>query len=338
MIRNFKALAIAAVISLSAALPNAVSAQEAPAVTASAPTPAPVVDPAPAAPAAVVPEAAAAPAVAAPPVAAPTPLKPIAGIGQPVQGGIWFQPTVTPTGHYAHWMYMDLLIPLITVISLFVLGLLLWVMARYRRAANPVPSKVSHNTTIEIVWTLLPVFILIGVAVPSIDLLAKQFKPAPADALTVKVTGYQWYWGYEYPDNGIGEYVSNMLPPEKALDAGEPVQLGADRRLVLPVGRPIKLIVTGADVIHSFAVPAFWAKIDAVPGKLNEISFTIEKPGVYYGQCSELCGARHGFMPIAVEALPKAQFEQWVRSQGGTIGGEAAKAETAAAAAPATKS
>ncbi len=139
--------------------------------------------------------------------------------------------------------------------------------------------------------------------------------------MVVKVTGYQWYWGYEYPDNGIGEYVSNMLTPEQAKAKGEPVLLGADNRLVLPVGVPIKLIITGADVIHSFSVPAFWVKEDAVPGRLNERTFTIDKEGVYYGQCSELCGDRHGFMPIAVEAVSPAKFAQWVHSQGGKLRG-----------------
>lgn len=264
--------------------------------------------------------------------------KPVDGIGQPKPGETTFQEQFSPTGHYARWMHDSILLPLITVISLFVLGLLLWVIVRYRRAANPVASRTSHNTAIEIVWTLLPVLILIGVAIPSIDLLAKQFKPAPKDALTVKVTGYQWYWGYEYPDNGIGEYVSNMLPPEKALENGEPRLLGADRRLVLPVGRPIKLIITGADVIHSFSIPAFWVKEDAVPGRLNEKTFTIEKPGVYYGVCSELCGARHGFMPIAVEAVSPEKFAQWVKTQGGTMPGDkSAEAAPAVAAAPAAE-
>ena len=162
---------------------------------------------------------------------------------------------------------------------------------------------------------------------PSIGLLADEYRPAPKDALTVKVTGYQWFWGYEYPDAGIPEFVSNMLPEDKAKANGEPYLLAPDNRLVLPVGRPIKLIITGADVIHSFAVPSLWVKMDAVPGRLNEKSFTIDKPGVYYGQCSELCGARHGLMPIAIEALPPAQFDQWVLSQGGTLtGGTAAPA------------
>ncbi|BAK65511.1 MULTISPECIES: cytochrome c oxidase subunit II [Sphingobium] len=257
--------------------------------------------------------------------------RPVEGVGMPKPGETYFQEQVTPTGRYAWWMHSYVLMPVITIISLFVLGLLLWVMVRYRRAANPDASRTSHNTLIEIIWTVVPVLILVGIAIPSIDLLAKQFKPAPADAVTVKVTGYQWYWGYEYPDNGIGEYVSNMLTDEQALERGEPRLLGVDNRIVLPVGVPVKLIITGADVIHSFSIPAFWVKEDAVPGRLNEKTFTIEKEGVYYGVCSELCGARHGFMPIAVEAVSPERFAQWVRSQGGTMPGEEAAAEPAAA-------
>ncbi len=262
--------------------------------------------------------------------------KPVATVGQPQPGEMTFQEQFTPNGHYALWMHDNILLWLCIIISVFVLGLLLYVMVRFRRSANPVPSRTSHNTLIEILWTVVPVFILIGVAIPSIDLLARQFKPAPKDSVVVKVTGYQWYWGYEYPDNGIGEYVSNMLTPEKALEKGEPRLLGVDNRMVLPVGVPIKLIITGADVIHSFSIPAFWVKEDAVPGRLNERTFTIEKPGVYYGVCSELCGARHGFMPIAVEAVSPEKFAQWVKSQGGTMLGEKpAEAATPAAAEPA---
>jgi len=259
-------------------------------------------------------------------------LKPVAGVGMPKHGETYFQDQVTSTGSYAWWMHTWILMPLITAISVFVLGLMLYVMWRFRRSANPVPSKTSHHTGIEIAWTLIPVFILVGIAIPSIDLLAKQFKPAPKGALVVKVTGYQWYWGYEYPDNGIGEYVSNMLTPEQAKAKGEPALLAVDNRLVLPVGVPIKLIITGADVIHSFSVPAFWVKEDAVPGRLNEKTFTIDKEGVYYGQCSELCGDRHGFMPIAVEAVSPAKFAQWVQSQGGKMASEAEAAPANAAA------
>ena len=280
---------------------------------------------------------AAAPAAQAAPaakVAAPPRMKPTLGVGMPMPGEITLQKQFSPTGHTARWLHDKMLLPIITIISIFVLVLMLYVMVRFRRSANPVPSKTSHNTVIEVIWTVVPVVILLAIAIPSIGLLADQYKPAPKDALTVKVTGYQWYWGYEYPDNGIPEFVSNLLPRDKAEANGEPYLLAPDNRLVLPVGRPIKLIITGADVIHSFAVPSLWVKMDAVPGRLNEKSFTIEKPGVYYGQCSELCGARHGFMPIAIEALEPAQFDQWLLSQGGTLKGAAA-ATTAEAAAPA---
>ena len=280
---------------------------------------------------------AAAPAAQAAPaakVAAPPRMKPTLGKGMPMPGEITLQKQFSPTGHTARWLHDKMLLPIITIISIFVLVLMLYVMVRFRRSANPTPSKTSHNTVIEVVWTVVPVVILLAIAIPSIGLLADQYKPAPKDALTVKVTGYQWYWGYEYPDNGIPEFVSNLLPRDKAEANGEPYLLAPDNRLVLPVGRPIKLIITGADVIHSFAVPSLWVKMDAVPGRLNEKSFTIEKPGVYYGQCSELCGARHGFMPIAIEALEPAQFDQWLLSQGGTLKGAAA-ATTAEAAAPA---
>ncbi|MGC4250830.1 MAG: cytochrome c oxidase subunit II [Sphingobium sp.] len=257
-------------------------------------------------------------------VAAPPRMKPTEGIGMPRPGEITLQQQFTPNGHTARWLHDQMLLPIITVICIFVAGLMLYVMVRFRRAANPAPSKTSHNTLVEVIWTVVPVMILLVIAVPSIGLLADQYKPAPKDAVTVKVTGYQWYWGYEYPDNEIPEFVSNMLTREKAAENGEPYLLAADNRLVLPVGRPIKLIITGADVIHSFAVPSLWVKMDAVPGRLNEKSLTIEKPGVYYGQCSELCGARHGFMPIAIEALPPAQFDQWVLSQGGKLKAEGA--------------
>ncbi len=274
-----------------------------------------------------------------------TPMKPTPGIGMPVDRGVDFQEQFSPNGHYAKWMNNAILLPLITVISLFVLSLLLWVVVRYRRAANPEPSKTTHNTLIEIVWTLVPVLILLGIAYPSLTLVAKQFKPAPAEAVTVKVTGYQWYWGYTYPDHGGFEVVSNMLQEQSAVKAGEryrtdndgPRLLAVDNRMVVPVGVPIRIQTTASDVIHSFAVPALWFKLDAVPGRLNEKAVTIQKPGVYFGQCSELCGARHGFMPIVVEALPPEQFAAWVKARGGQMPGEkAAEAAPApAAAAPA---
>ena len=271
-----------------------------------------------------------------------TPMAPTEGIGMPMPKEIDFQEQFTENGQYAKHINNNILLPIITLISLFVLALLFWIIVRYRRAANPVPSKTTHNTTIEVIWTLVPVLILLGIAWPSLDLLAKQFKPAPADAVTVKATGYQWYWTYTYPDHGGIEVISNML--KEPLDAGKderartdrdgPKLLAVDNRMVVPAGVPIRLQTTAADVIHAFAVPSLWFKLDAVPGRLNEKTLTITKPGVYFGQCSELCGARHGFMPIAVEALPPEKFAAWVKAQGGTMPGEK-KAEAAPAATPA---
>jgi cytochrome c oxidase subunit 2 len=269
----------------------------------------------------------------APGAAAYTPLGPEWIKGQPTPGGIDFQKQYSPTGEYAYKMHNYLLLPIITAITLLVLVLLIVVMARFNRRRNPVPSKTSHNTVIEIIWTVIPVLILVIIAVPSITLLSRQYKSPPKDALTVKVTGYQWYWGYSYPDNGGFEVISHMLPDAEAVKRGLPPQLAVDNRMVVPVGVPIRLQTTGADVIHSFAVPSLWFKLDAVPGRINEHQLFIEQPGIYYGQCSELCGARHGFMPIAVEAVPMDRFKAFIRSQGGTLKGEA-PAQPAAAAPP----
>lgn len=252
--------------------------------------------------------------------------RPVEGIGQP-DGRMGLQDQFTPIGEEAAWFHDVILMPVITLISLFVLALMAWVAIRYRRAANPVPSRTTHNTLIEVIWTLVPVIILVVIAVPSIKLLANQYDPPKAD-LTVKVMGNQWYWTYQYPDHGDFEIVSNMLSDEDAKARGEPRLLGVDERMVVPAGAVVKLIVTSNDVIHAFAVPAFWSKIDAVPGRLNETWFKVDRPGVYYGQCSELCGARHAYMPIAVDVVPPAEFAAWVASKGGTMPG-AAPAPTA---------
>ena len=281
---------------------------------------------------------AAAPATdAAPATAAPTSpllaedgapaMSPTQHIGQPSDGYFGLQPQVTPTGHRAHWMHNWILMPAVTGISLLVLVLLGWVVIRYRRAANPTPSRTSHNTVIEIIWTLVPVLILVLIAIPSIGLLQAQYKPAPDNAVTLKAIGNQWFWSYEYPDNGDIQITANMLKEKGDVQPGEryrtdsdgPRLLAADNRVVLPVGVPIRLITTANDVIHSWAMPAFWIKLDAIPGRLNETQFTIDKPGLYFGQCSELCGARHAFMPIAVEAVPPEVFAAWVHAKGGTM-------------------
>jgi cytochrome c oxidase subunit 2 len=270
---------------------------------------------------------------------------PTPGIGEPDgRKGIQFQ--VTPIGREAAAFHDTWLLLLCAIISVFVLGLLLYAMVRFRRGANPTPSRNSHNTTIEVIWTLVPVLILVAIAIPSIRLLRHQYTPPPAD-LTIKVTGHQWYWSYQYPDNGGFEIVSNMLKEQKDVKAGErfrtdtdgPPLLAADERLVIPVGKVVKFLVTSEDVIHSFAVPAFWTKMDANPGRINETWVKVDRPGVYFGQCSELCGARHGFMPIAVEVLPEAQFNAWLASKGGTPKGvKAVPAAAPAATGPAPAS
>ena len=299
--------------------------------------------------------AAAAPAVAAAPAAATPAAAPIVygsvghqipnpKIGMPQAGKIGIEEQVTPIGHEAEHFHDIWLMPLITVISIFVLVLLAWTMFRYRRGANPTPSRNSHNTTIEVIWTLVPVLILVSIAIPSIRLLRHQYTPPPAD-VTVKVTGHQWYWTYEYPDYGVS-FDSNILKEkgDPTLKAGDrfrndndgPPLLAADERMVLPAGKVVKFIITADDVIHSFSVPAFWTKLDANPGQLNEtwVKVDADKTGVYFGQCSELCGARHGFMPINVEVVRPDQFEQWIASKGGKLA--SAKPAAAPAAAPTT--
>ncbi len=287
----------------------------APLIAQPAPVAAPVVTAAPAAPAA----------------AAPTP-----GIGMPVPRGIGIQEQVTPIGREAVWMHDVILMPVIVLMSVFVLALLFWASFRYRRAANPVPSKTTHNTLVEVIWTLGPVLILLGIAVPSISLLAEQYKPPGKDAITIKAIGNQWYWSYEYMDNGGFEVTANMLKDADAKARGEPRLLAVDNRLVIPVGVPIRLLTTSNDVIHAWSVPAFWTQMDAVPGRINQTKFTVEKTGVYYGQCYQICGARHGFMPIAVEVVTAEKYAAWVASKGGVAKG--AKPVAAAAVTPVVSS
>jgi cytochrome c oxidase subunit 2 len=294
--------------------------------------------PSPAAPApALAPADAAAPAATPAPAidhAAPTP-----GIGQP-DGSMGLTPQVTQLGQEAADFHDYWLLTLCVIISLFVLALLVYTIVRYRRGANPTPSRTSHNTLIEVVWTLVPVLILVAIAVPSIRLIRAQYSPPPAD-VTVKVIGNQWYWTYQYPDNGGFEIVSNMLKEQADVKPGEryrttadgPPLLAVDERLVIPAGKVVKFLVTSNDVIHAFSVGAFWSKIDANPGRINETWVKVDRPGVYFGQCSELCGARHGYMPIAVEVVPEATFNAWVASKGGTPKGAAPAVEPGAPAA-----
>ena len=312
-------------------------------VAASAQAPQPAQPQAISAPAATAPAPVAVPAdAAATPAPAPSIdyAAPAADVGVPIAGRKGIQEQVTALGQQAADFHNNWLLLMCVLISIFVLGLLGYTMVRYRRGANPTPSRTSHNTMIEVIWTLVPVLILVAIAIPSIRLIRAQYSPPPAD-VTIKVIGNQWYWTYQYPDNGGLEIVSNMLKEQKDVkpgdryrtDADGPPLLAADERLVIPAGKVVKFIVTSNDVIHAFAIPAFWTKIDANPGRLNETWVKVDRPGVYFGQCSELCGARHGFMPIAVEVVPEATFNAWLASKGGTPKGAAPPAEAPAVAA-----
>ena len=225
---------------------------------------------------------------------------------QPQPWEITLQPAASPVMENIVWFH-NFLFVLITLITLFVLALLVVVVMKFNAKANPVPSKTTHNTLIEVAWTLIPVLILVGIAVPSFRLLFQQLDIPKAD-LTVKATGKQWYWSYSYPDNGKFEFDSLMAADK------QPRLLGVDNEMVVPVNKVVRVQTTGADVIHAFAVPAFGIKIDSIPGRLNETWFKATKVGMYYGQCSELCGKDHAFMPIAVRVVEDQEFAAWVEA------------------------
>ncbi|MFZ5718898.1 MAG: cytochrome c oxidase subunit II [Pseudomonadota bacterium] len=243
-------------------------------------------------------------------------------IGAPVDRAIALQPGVTPLREHAIFFHDVILLPIITAITLFVLALLVWIIVRYNKRANPVPAKFSHNTALEVVWTLVPVLILVFIAIFSFRLLF-AYNDMPKPDLTVKAVGYQWYWGYEYPDQEIAEFISNVLPEDEAQQRNVPFRLAATEPMVVPVGKVVRVQVTGADVIHAFAVPSFGVITDAIPGRLNETWFRADKVGVYYGNCRELCGVDHAFMPIEVRVVPQAEFDAWVASKGGKVAGAA---------------
>ena len=232
-----------------------------------------------------------------------------AGLGQPSPWQVGLQQSASPVMDNIIWFH-DFLLYIIVGIAGFVLVLLVVVMVRFNARTNPIPSRTTHNTLIEIAWTLIPIVILMFIAVPSFKLLFLQLNVPPAD-LTVKATGKQWYWSYSYPDNGQFEFDSLMLKEGERRE-GQPRLLAVDNEMVVPVNKTVRVITTGSDVIHSFAVPSFGIKIDAVPGRINETWFTATREGVYYGQCSELCGKDHAFMPIAVRAVSEQAFSAWV--------------------------
>ena len=227
-------------------------------------------------------------------------------LGQPHPWGLDLQAAVTPVMESVTKMHNGLLV-VITLITLLVTALLVVAMVKFNARSNPVPSKTTHNTMIEVAWTIIPVLILVGIAVPSFRLLFEQLDIPKAD-LTVKATGKQWYWSYTYPDNGKFEFDSLMSHDK------QPRMLAVDNELVVPVNKVVVVHVTGADVIHSFGVPAFGIKVDAIPGRLNETWFKATKTGMFYGQCSELCGRDHAFMPIAVRVVSEQDFAAWVET------------------------
>jgi cytochrome c oxidase subunit 2 len=243
-----------------------------------------------------------------------------AELGQPAEWEYKLQESGSVVMDNIHWFH-NVLLGIITVITLFVLGLLIAVMVKFNARANPTPSRTTHNTLIEVAWTLIPVLILVAIAVPSFRLLFLELDVPKAD-LTIKAVGKQWYWTYSYPDNGKFEFDSLLACDEARTKCNAPRLLSVDNEIVVPVNKIVRVQTTGADVIHSFAVPAFGIKIDAIPGRLNETWFKAEKVGMYYGQCSELCGKDHAYMPIAVRVVEDKDFTAWV---------EAAKKKYAAA-------
>jgi cytochrome c oxidase subunit 2 len=301
------------VLAVASALTTAMPAGVAFAQEAAAPAPAPA--PAPAGQAA----AALGPGVAEP------------GVGQPAPWQIDLAGAATPIMERVH-AFHSMLLPIITVIALFVLVLLIWVVYRYNQQSNPVSSRVTHHTLLEVAWTVVPIMILVVIAIPSFRLLYEQQTIPKAD-MTIKATGAQWYWSYEYPDNEGISFDANMLPEAEA-SPQKPRLLAVDNEVVVPINKVVRLQVTGADVIHAFAMPAFGIKVDAIPGRLNEAWFKATREGVFYGQCSELCGTKHAFMPIAIRVVSEGDFANWIATKKAETNGQGS-GKVAAAATPA---
>ncbi len=234
----------------------------------------------------------------------------------PVDGDLGLQEAATPVMEEIVSFHDGFLMPVITVICIVVLALMIYISVRFNEKANPVPSKTSHNTLLEVVWTIVPVIILLVMVVPSMKLL--YFADVVEDTdMTVKVVGNTWNWEYSYPEHeNIDAFISNPLDKEAAAAAGKPYLLGTDAPLVVPVGKKVKVLVTSNNNLHAFAVPAFGVKMDAVPGRINETWFQVTKEGTFYGQCSELCGINHYYMPIEVKVVSESEFNQWVANGG----------------------
>ena len=234
-------------------------------------------------------------------------------VGKPTQGGVGFQPAATDLARDLHWLDGMIMI-IITAIVLFVSGLIVWVIFRYNAKSNPIPARFTHNSPVEITWTLVPILILVFIGAFSLPVLFEQQEiPEEADVV-IKATGYQWYWGYEYPDHEFG-FESFMLARDELEEYGysqDEYRLATDTAVVVPVGATVVVQVTGADVIHSWTIPAFSVKQDGIPGRLAELWFEADREGVYFGQCSELCGIEHAFMPITVKVVSPEAYEQWL--------------------------
>ena len=230
---------------------------------------------------------------------------------QPEPWQLGMQASASPVRDQIDFLHDMILLPIITIASLFVLSLLVYVVFRFNAKANPVPSKVSHNTTLEIVWTVVPILVLSVIAIFSLKLEYFMDKAEHAD-MTLNVTGHQWYWSYQYPEYGNLAFDSNMIPEEDAKKQGKIRLLDTDNPVVLPVGTTIRILVTGTDVIHSWFVPAFGVQEYAIPGRTNESWVRIEHEGIYYGECNQICGVNHPFMPIAIQAVSKKAFAKWV--------------------------
>ncbi len=252
-------------------------------------------------------------------------------VGAPTQAGLDLQEPATSVMRDIHDFHNFLLV-IIVAISLLVLALLVWVIVRYNRRANPTPRKFTHNILVEVIWTVVPVLILVAIAWKSFPLIYEQERIPGNAELTLKVTGNSWRWDFEYPDLGV-RLTSNLLDEETARAEGRPYLLATDAPLYVPVETTVRVLVTSNDVIHAFAVPAFGVKEDAIQGRVNETWFNVDHAGVFYGQCSELCGINHAYMPIEIRAVSRAEFEQWVAAQGGAMASadEPAEAEEAPA-------
>jgi cytochrome c oxidase subunit 2 len=233
----------------------------------------------------------------------------VAFANQPKEWQLGFQNPASQGMESIVWFHDYMLLPVITAITAFVLFLILYVCVKFRASKNKVASTTSHNATVEVLWTLIPCLILIVLAVPSFKLLYKQDIIPPAD-VTIKATGYQWYWGYEYPDEKIG--FDSYMVEEKDLKANQPRLLTVDNEIYVPVNKVVKVMITANDVLHAWALPSFGVKRDAVPGRINETWFKAEKTGTYYGQCSELCGIKHAFMPITVNVVTEEEYATWL--------------------------